>query len=451
MNTKDMEIEVLSNEEKRECRRQRRVRNQRRAYISLVISVLVLVAVVLGGLFFVNRQLNLEQQISEQPMEEIEVIEEEIIEEVSTLPEEEETIEEAEEVYSDEKLLDEVVEAVISEMTLEEKVAGLFVVTPEGITGVSTAVQAGDGTKAVLEKYPVGGFIYFKKNIESEDQIKKMIENTISYNKYPMFIAVDEEGGKVTRLADVLGLNNVGPMADIGATGDSTKAYDAMKNVGTYLKDYGFNVDFAPVADVLTNAENASIGNRSFGNDANLVAGMVTMAMNGLKDADVTACIKHFPGLGDASADTHNGLAVIDKSLDELKEIELIPFISAIENGADMIMVGHMSLPQIIGDNTPATMSKEVISDLLRSELGFNGVVITDAMNMGAITEYYSADEAAIRALKAGADMVLMPEDFTLAYEGVIAAVKDGTISEERINNSLKRVFRIKYADSVGE
>ncbi|MBR5597505.1 MAG: beta-N-acetylhexosaminidase [Lachnospiraceae bacterium] len=446
-----MEIEVLSNEEKRECRRQRRVRNQRRAYISLVISVLVLVAVVLGGLFFVNRQLNLEQQISEQPMEEIEVIEEEIIEEVSTLPEEEETIEEAEEVYSDEKLLDEVVEAVISEMTLEEKVAGLFVVTPEGITGVSTAVQAGDGTKAVLEKYPVGGFIYFKKNIESEDQIKKMIENTISYNKYPMFIAVDEEGGKVTRLADVLGLNNVGPMADIGATGDSTKAYDAMKNVGTYLKDYGFNVDFAPVADVLTNAENASIGNRSFGNDANLVAGMVTMAMNGLKDADVTACIKHFPGLGDASADTHNGLAVIDKSLDELKEIELIPFISAIENGADMIMVGHMSLPQIIGDNTPATMSKEVISDLLRSELGFNGVVITDAMNMGAITEYYSADEAAIRALKAGADMVLMPEDFTLAYEGVIAAVKDGTISEERINNSLKRVFRIKYADSVGE
>ena len=142
---------------------------------------------------------------------------------------------------------------------------------------------------------------------------------------------------------------------------------------------------------------------------------------------------------------------MIDKSLDELKQTELVPFISAIENGANMIMVGHMSLPQVVGDNTPATMSKEVISELLRSELGFNGVVITDAMNMGAITEYYSADEAAIRAFKAGADMVLMPEDFKLAYEGVIAAVKDGTISEERINNSLKRVFRIKYADSVGE
>ena len=141
----------------------------------------------------------------------------------------------------------------------------------------------------------------------------------------------------------------------------------------------------------------------------------------------------------------------IDKSLDELKQTELVPFISAIENGANMIMVGHMSLPQITGDNTPATMSKEVISEVLRSELGFNGVVITDAMNMGAITEYYGADEAAIRAFKAGADMILMPEDFKLAYEGVIEAVKDGTISEERINNSLKRVYRIKYADSVGE
>ena len=116
-----------------------------------------------------------------------------------------------------------------------------------------------------------------------------------------------------------------------------------------------------------------------------------------------------------------------------------------------MIMIGHMSLPQISGDNTPATMSKEVISDLLRSELQFNGVVITDAMNMGAITEYYGADEATIIAFKAGADMVLMPEDFELAYEGVIEAVKEGTISEDRINNSLKRVFRIKYADSVGE
>ena len=460
MSTNDLEYEVLTKEEKREQRRLRRIRNQRIALAGLLGSVVLLIAVVVGGIFFVNKQaeVKMQQEFEEQlaviEMEE-EITEENVVEDVlaEEVIEEEVTDEETEtpEKYDDAKVLDEVVEAIISEMTLEEKVAGLFVVAPEGITGVDTAVQAGDGTKTALEKYPVGGLIYFKKNIQSEEQIKKMIENSVSYCKYPMFIAVDEEGGKVARLADALKLENVGPMADIGIGGDTNKSYEAMKTVGTYLTSYGFNLDFAPVADVLTNKDNTSIGDRSFGSDPNVVAGMVTAAMNGLEETGVTACIKHFPGLGDAAEDTHNGLAVIDKSLDELKQTELVPFISAIENGANMIMVGHMSLPQITGDNTPATMSKEVISELLRSELGFNGVVITDAMNMGAITEYYGADEAAIRAFKAGADMVLMPEDFKLAYEGVIAAVKDGTISEDRINNSLKRVFRIKYADSVGE
>ena len=458
MSTNELEYEVLCKEEKREQRRQRRIRNQRIALAGLLGSVLILIAVVVGAIFVINKQAEVqmqqevEEQLAEMEAEEEmaeEMVEDVLVEEVIEEVADEET--EVPEKYDDAKVLDEVVEAVISEMTLEEKVAGLFVVTPEGITGVDTAIQAGDGTKTALEKYPVGGLIYFKKNIQSEEQIKKMIENSVSYNKYPMFIAVDEEGGKVARLADALTLENIGPMAEIGSTGDSNKAYEAMKTVGTYLTSHGFNLNFAPVADVLTNEDNESIGDRSFSSDPSVVAGMVTSAMNGLEEVGVTACVKHFPGLGDASEDTHNGLAVIDKSLDELKQTELVPFISAIENGANMIMVGHMSLPQVVGNNTPATMSKEVISDLLRSELGFNGVVITDAMNMGAITEYYGADEAAIRAFKAGADMVLMPEDFKLAYEGVIEAVKDGTISEERINNSLKRVYRIKYADSVGE
>ena len=463
MSANDMEYEVLSKEERREQRRLRRIRNQRLAMAGLAGSILVLVALIVVGIFIVNHRKNMpihqEEQI--EVMEDV-IVEDEVVEEDSVIEEvagtegtvnddivDEETT--TPENQDDAKVLDEVVDAIISEMTLEEKVAGLFVVTPEGITGVDTAVQAGDGTKKALEKYPVGGLVYFKKNIQSEEQIKKMVENSVSYCKYPLFVAVDEEGGIVSRLAEGLKLDNVGPMAEIGSTGDPTKAYEAMKTVGTYMKNYGFNLNFAPVADVLTNDDNSSIGDRSFGTDPTAVAGMVASAMNGLEEVGVTACVKHFPGLGDAAEDTHNGLAIIDKSLDELKQTELIPFMTAIENGANMIMVGHMSLPQLIGDNTPATMSKEVISELLRSELGFNGVVITDAMNMGAITEYYSADEAAIRAFKAGADMVLMPEDFELAYEGVIEAVKDGTISEERINNSLKRVFRIKYADSVGE
>ena len=464
MQTNDIEIEVLSEEEKREYRRQRRIRNQRIAIISLILFIIVLVAVVIGGIFIINNRIEIkkQQQEIEEQLTQIETEQETsaevVVEEAEGSTDEStgadgETMTEesdAQQQYTEE-VLDDVVEAVISEMTLEEKVAGLFIVTPEAITGVDTAVQAGDGTKKALEKYPVGGLIYFAKNIQSEDQIKKMVENSVSYCKYPMFIAVEEEGGEVSRLAEKLKLDNVGDMADIGVTGDNTKAYEAMKTIGTYMSGYGFNLNFAPVADVLTNEKNASIGDRAFGSDASVVAGMVISSVQGLEEAGVTACVKHFPGLGDASEDTHNGLAVVDKSLEELKQAELIPFISAIENDANMIMIGHVSLPQVVGDNTPATMSKEVISELLRSELGFNGVVITDAMNMGAITEYYGSDEAAIRAFKAGADMVLMPEDFEMAYEGVVAAVKDGTISEDRINNSLKRVFRIKYADRVGE
>lgn len=443
MNANDMEIEVLSDEERRELRRERRIRNQRLAFAGLIIAIILLTAGVIGGVFAVQKVLNERQQMEEEVIEELP---QEDMEEVSRIPDEEmNTGETAEE------MLDDVVDSVILEMSLEEKVAGLFLVTPEGITGVDTAVQAGDGTRTALEKYPVGGMIYFKKNIQSEEQIKTMIENTLSYSKYPMFIAVDEEGGQVSRVADALKLENVGAMADIGSTGDSMKAYEAMQTVGGYLGGYGFNLDFAPVADVLTNEKNTSIGDRAFGSDAAVVSQMVTAAMNGLKETGITACVKHFPGLGDAAEDTHNGLAVVDKSLEELKQTELVPFMAAIENGAEMIMVGHVSLPQVTGDNVPACMSKEVISDLLRSELGFNGVVITDAMNMGAITEYYGADEAAIRALKAGADMILMPENFETAYEGVLAAVNDGTISEARINDSLKRIFRIKYAGRVEE
>ena len=463
MRINDIEIETLSKEEKREYRKQRRIRNQRIAIVGLIVTILVLIGVTLGSIFIIGKQAELkrqEQEIEQQlaamgnqkgdNAEEMSPSAEENMEEELTEGESSEESSELKE-ETNAKVLDEVVEAIISEMTLEEKVAGLFVVTPEGITGVDTAVQAGEGTKKALEQYPVGGLIYYYKNIQSEEQIKKMIENSVSYCKYPMFIGVDEEGGDVARLAKALELNNVGPMADVGSSGDTTKAYDAMKSVATYMTSYGFNLNFAPLADIMYEGDNAALGDRAFGSDGAAVAGMVTSAMKGLEENGVTACVKHFPGVGDASEDTHNGLAVVDKSLDEMKQTDLLPFISVIENGANMIMVGHVSLPQIIGDNTPATMSKEVMTELLRSELGFNGVVITDAMNMSAITEYYGADEAAIRAFKAGADMVLMPEDFKIAYEGVIEAVKDGTISEERINNSLKRVFRIKYADSVGE
>ncbi len=389
MQTNDMEIEVLSKEEKRENRRQRRIRNQRIAFISLILSVVVLIAAIVGGIIVIKNQIDqkkqqqLEEQIAKEEAENF--TEENMVDVSGEIAEGDSSEELSQNEYNGEVVLDEVVESVISEMTLEEKVAGLFVVTPESITGVSQAVMAGDGTRTALEKYPVGGLIYSKKNIQSEEQVKKMVENSMSYSKYPLFIAADES------------------LAESAA-----------------LASYGINLNMV------------SMANFAQGNGA-------------------TVCIKGFPYGSTDSVQKQNGLAVIDKSLEELKQAEMAPYLEAIASGAEMIMVGHMALPQVVGDNTSVTMSKEVITDLLRAELGFNGVVITEAMNIGVITEYYGADEAAIRAFKAGADMVLMPESFETAYKGVIAAVQDGTISEERINDSLKRVFRIKYADRMVE
>lgn len=444
--------EILTEEERRELRRERRRKNQLIARASSILCLLLIIAGIVAGTSFLKVKINSSKAAKEEALSQEQVIaQEEVPLQTEDFSKEPEAIADEEEQQPDEKeVLDEVVEAVISEMTLEEKVAGIFMVCPEDITGVDVAVQAGEGTKKALEQYPVGGLIYFGKNIKSSEQIKEMIRNTVSYAKYPIFIAVDEEGGDVARLAKGLNLNNPGPMSEIGATNDPTKAKEAMVQISSYLKEYGVNLDLAPVADILDENGVGPIKNRSFGKDPVLVSNMVVAALEGLEENGITGCVKHFPGFGEAIEDTHEKMSVINRSKEELYAKELLPFVAAIEAGAEMIMVGHTSYPQISGDNTPATLSKEIISELLREELGYNGVVITDAMNMAAISEYYSSDEAAVKALKAGADMLLMPEDFETAYRGVLDAVAEGTISEERIDDCLKRIYRIKYKDSVG-
>ena len=439
-------------EDKREYRRRRRIRNQILAYVSLV---LILAVVSVGGYFGIKAISGAmeEKQQQEQMEEALAAAQqaEEQMTEVSEVPEEtvEETVVETVEEYTEEDLLNEVVESCISEMSLEDRVAGLFIVTPEALTGVDKAVKAGDGTKEALEKYPVGGLIYFKQNIQSKDQITEMLANTTAMSKYPIFLAVDEEGDSVARVADALGFDKIASAASLGETENPDNAYEAYKQVGTYLMEYGFNLNFAPVADVLTNSDNDAIGKRSFGSDADIVSSMVASSVKGLEETGVTACIKHFPGQGDADGDTHDGLATTERTIEQLRETELKPFAAGIEAGTQMIMVGHIAVPSVTGDNTPASLSKDVVTDILREEMGYNGVVITDALNMSAISEYYDSAQAAVMALKAGADMVLMPEDFEAAYEGVLAAVKDGTINEARINDSLARVYKIKYKETV--
>lgn len=342
------------------------------------------------------------------------------------------------------------VEEKCMSMTLEEKIAQMFLITPEALSGVSPVTETGDIIEASFQQYPVGGLIYFRENLISREQTVRLLDRMQKISKQrtglPIFLAVDEEGGTVSRLygGGITDIPYIGDMYTIGASGDSEQAYTAGNTIGTYLKSLGFNVDFAPVADVFSNLSNTVIGNRSFGNDAELVSEMVGMAVKGLQNTGIRATLKHFPGHGDTAEDSHSGYASSYKSLEQLEECEFLPFRTGIEAGADFIMAGHISLPNVLGDQTPASLSYKMLTEILRDKMGFDGIIITDALNMGAITNYYSSGEAAVSAVKAGADMLLMPENFEDAYNGMINAVYDGRISEERINESVIRILRVK-------
>lgn len=436
-NNEEMNDEI----DRREYRRKRRVRNQIIAYAVLAV---VFIGVIAGGVIGVSRfmrNINDKKQAEElqKQLDELSQQQEQAVVEAPS-----ETAEPVEEI----DYLDEIVNASIAEMPIEDKVAGLFMITPEALTDMTTVTQAGDTTREKLSQRAVGGLIYFSQNIKDSDQLTEMLSNTRSFSKYPIFLAVDEEGGKVSRVAEGGLADNVGSMSEIGSSGDAAKAQEAGAAIGTYLGGFGFNLDFAPVADVVAEG-NTTIGERSFGSDTNLVSSMVAASVEGLQGTGVSACLKHFPGLGDTTEDAHEGMAATDKTLEDFTAIDFPVYQAGIEAGADFVMVSHLSAPNVTGDNTPASLSEKMITEILRGQLGYQGVVITDAMNMAAITDYYMADEAAVKALQAGADMILMPEDYETAYNGVLEAVNNGTLTEERINESLRRIFRVKRKDKV--
>lgn len=440
----DEDEEYDEEEERRAYRRRRRIRNQIIVYL---VIFFVAAGIVGGGIAVGRKAASFVKQKKQEAAEE--KAKEEAAEQQE--PEEEmviDTPEPVEEEPEEEDILGELAESYYSEMSIENKVAGLFMVTPESITGVKTATQAGDGTQEALNQYAVGGLIYFGQNILDKEQITKMLSNTASMSNYPIFLAVDEEGGEVSRVANSkVEVTKVEDMAAIGAGGDASLAADAGTTIGSYLNEIGFNVDFAPVADVA--GEGSALGSRSFGSDPQVVGDMVSNAVGGIEGTGVSACLKHFPGLGSTSEDTHDGRVEITKSLDEMRASDFVPFSAGIEAGADFVMVSHATAPALDEDNVPSSLSKKVITDILRGELGFEGIVITDALDMTAITDYYTPEEAAVMALEAGADMLLMPEDFEKAYNAVLAAVQDGTISEERINESLDRIYRVKCAGKL--
>lgn len=351
-----------------------------------------------------------------------------------------------------EELLEQRVDATMASMTQEQKVAQLFIVTPEAITGVETATQAGDTTRAALASYPVGGLVYFQKNLLNPEQTAQMLANSQAYAREvvdaPLFCCVDEEGGTVSRIGGNSGFDveNVGNMADVGATGDQEKAQSTAETIAGYLSQLGFNVDFAPDADVADNPESNVMALRSFGADPSLVASMVAAQVDGFSAKGVLCTAKHFPGIGAAVGDSHDGSIGSDKTLDQLKEVELVPFKAAIEHDVPFVMVGHLSLPNVTGSDVPASLSPDIVTGVLRERLGYQNVVVTDSLGMGAVSAWCAPDQVAVEALLAGADMVLMPADFQAAYQGALDALADGRLTQDRIDDSVRRILTMKYA-----
>ena len=347
---------------------------------------------------------------------------------------------------------DELITNKINSMSTEEKVAQLFVVTPEALTGFNPVTQAYEGTKNAIDAIPVGGIIYMQQNLIDPYQTAEMLKNTYQYSMerigLPIFLSVDEEGGGVTRVSKNPGFPDVPAIPDMsyyGSLNNLQEAYDVGSLIGSYLHELGFNLDFAPVADVLTNSTNTVIGNRAFSSDVDIVANMALQVAKGLESNNVYATYKHFPGHGGTADDTHEGYAYIDKTIEELRETELVPFQKGIDNGIQFMMIAHISLPNILGDNTPASLSSYIMTDLLRDEMGYKGLIITDALNMGAITNSYSTADACLLSFQAGTDLLLLADNLNEGYNAILSAVYNGTISEERLNASLERILKIKY------
>lgn len=349
------------------------------------------------------------------------------------------------------------VEDTLAGISVREKVGQLFIIRPDSLdlalsqenindSKTEGSTKLTDAMKKTLEQYPVGGVAVFKKNVVDPKQLTAFIKDLQAASQITLFTGIDEEGGRVARLANHAEF--ITPQYDsaaaVGETGDSKNAKEMGASIGGYISEYGLNLDFAPDADVNTNPDNTVIGDRAFSSDPAVAADMVAAAIEGFHSSGVMCCIKHFPGHGDTDTDTHYGCATTTKTWDEMLACEMLPFKAGIAAGTDMVMSAHITVPNVTSDGLPASISNEMITDKLRGEIGYDGVVITDALAMEAITDFFSSEESAVMAIQAGADILLLPENFTNAFDAVVAAVENGTITEARLDESVARILTLK-------
>lgn len=350
----------------------------------------------------------------------------------------------AEPTKSPEELDDEKINEILDDMSLEQQVSQMFMLRFIGANGSFNEVN--DDMISFVQRNNPAGYVLFTDNITTREGTRALTDAIRENSDFPPFVGIDEEGGLVSRLASA-GLDGYEPQPpamDIGDTGDTTNAYDVGAYIGATLNDIGVDVDFAPDADVLTNPDNTVIGNRAFSSDPQVVADMMSSFIDGLHDNGIMTAPKHFPGHGGTSGDSHDGSVYIDYDEDHLNSVEYVPFKRAISEGTEFVLVGHILDPTVDDSNLPSSLSHYFVTEQLRDNLGFEGIIITDAMDMGAIAENYSPGESSVLAIKAGIDIILMPSDYEQAIEGVMGAIEDGDITEERIRESAYRVVKAK-------
>ncbi|OZB99006.1 glycoside hydrolase family 3 N-terminal domain-containing protein [Paenibacillus sp. XY044] len=341
---------------------------------------------------------------------------------------------------------------LMSYMTVSEQVGQMLMPDIRQWNGqVTTTVN--EGLKRSIHDQDLGGLILFDKNIVNVRQVTTLTHDLqMEAGDIPLFLGIDQEGGVIKRIPG--GTNLPGQMA-LGATGDTALAEAGGRLTGEELKALGLQVNFAPVLDINSNPDNPIIGMRSFSSDPDLVTRLGLASMKGLRQSGVIAAVKHFPGHGDTTVDSHMGMPVLNHDRERLDAVELKPFRAAIDNGVEMIMTAHIAFPAVDNEHVtslkdgssvpiPATLSKKVLNGLLRGELGYKGVIISDAFTMNAIAEHFGENQSVERAVSAGVDIILMPQDPEAAHQTLVNAVKSGRIPSETIHASVKRILELK-------
>ena len=439
---------------RREARHKRRIRQQVIAYL---ILILILAAIGCGVYFGVKQIVNASRQRQAEALaQEQAALQQQLEEEAAAAQaaQQQQQVELPPAATVDDlgatpaQRLDEIIESEIANMTLEEKVQAIMFITPESITGVDRVVIAGEGTANALSDFNPGGIVYSSKNVTSADQFTTMMTTTLGLVDHPVFLATAETGLDESGLIKAGVIGSVLTPAQAAEGGNVEEVVNTGITIGAGLASVGITVNFAPLADLAVTGGGV-MSNTCYGSDAASVTPYVTGMADGLYQSGVTACYKYFPSLAATTQNPAGGRSVSDRTLEDFRSNEFQVWLSAINAGARMIQMSNVIYPSIDSDSLPSTISDKTVTGVLRDELKYDGVIVSGPLSDAAITSYYTASESAVMALKAGCDMIYSSPDPKAAAEGIIEAVGSGVISEERINDALVRIYRIRYADTL--